>query len=1303
MRPFLLAVALFAVCHAQDLVPRWQDDFSRDRELADTRARWSLTGQEWQLDQGVLVAAGKGTLLGTPLRVPGGDRQIIDVQLTLRKRLAENGWAVAGLLLQQDPANYWQLAICEGPPPERLHYVELAEKFQGTWKANSVGTTALSALDGKGSFAWQYGVPYRVRLAVDGKTIRGTFRDAAGKLLGELGYELRPGQSVTSGQLTLRMLGMETAVAKVSIQAPAPPDPESLGVDIVDGARGRVAILADRLPGHDQALVDLYAKALTAQGFGVTRLTGQQLARPGVLTRDNFAVLALVPADSYPATATEPIRHFLRQGGNLLTVGGKPFARPCMPVDGGWLSRNQARQQLADTRPTHLLLGFEKAEDAAGWQRNSNNVGKTASDVSLAQPGAAGTGNCLAVDIRGYSGWDTFAREGLKTPFPGNNKLTCLWLKAAPQTKEIAVEWREQDGARWIATVPTTPDWRHVVLAPTDFKFWAQGSPKGRGGKGDLLNPQAAVQLNIGVAGSHTSIPKGNHQFWVDQIGTAPWPMPPEILDRQSSLDLDMFSDAYPWEQLAGCTRLHWEPLGDDGPDLPASLAGPSVLGFPKPGLSLFRPLLSAWDKQGRRQANAGGMLIHYAGAYRGARWAVFTPNEHGLLRNPDFVAGVANAATRLLAPLCVVEGAPERWSYRPGEASSLPVGVQSLGEKPTTATVRLQILSAGKVAHSAEQTVEIAAARLAKTQFTWRAPAQPGGFSVHLEVWANGSLSDVLEDQFRVEAQSPQGACRGPLRLSDDGKHLVYPDGNRFFCIGANYTGAFDSHGRFFRDEFFSPRTLEAHFAASRAAGINAWRSCGWCWSPVWAEEILRGDFHKVDLYMDLAARYGVYQLLAPPGVHERSIEKRLAVYTALAKHLRGHPALLGYDLQNEPEVVRLTGIKYPADAPCPTQRFDFLAAYPDLLKPKLADLRQMAKERRFWRNALSPELTDEQAFHVVCAAYLYAQWRREYHITFSTFPEIGEAWPPAPKWKPLLDAIDAGLAAYVDIQSKALKQADPQALVTVGYNQCLSVFPGNRTLDFVSQHVYQRPYEFSDIRSNITTLDRLEKIWPDKPITLGEFGYSNGIEMRDGKHLSVHESAVGEMIHWLYAIDRGYDGCKKWVLNDHPLSYMHHFGNWAGRGLRTQVYEERFGIYAWDGSALGHRKPIGIALAALRRYIDRAGPKGKLTIRQGEANAKAFYQLTGDKALFIGSMEHHADGVDFSSPVPLTLALDWGEGALSLTATADATVRLNPRPYLNLPVGQCLVAGATSRMVGTTLRIELLAGQTVTVSGRR
>ncbi len=161
---------------------------------------------------------------------------------------------------------------------------------------------------------------------------------------------------------------------------------------------------------------------------------------------------------------------------------------------------------------------------------------------------------------------------------------------------------------------------------------------------------------------------------------------------------------------------------------------------------------------------------------------------------------------------------------------------------------------------------------------------------------------------------------------------------------------------------------------------------------------------------------------------------------------------------------------------------------------------------------------------------------------------------------WETLVETVDASLDRWLKVQIAAIREVDRNHLITVGHNTALTVLPANQQLDFVSEHIYARPYSYANVMENLTTLDRLAKRWPDRPITLGEFGYSNGIKLSDG-YLDDQTSAVGEMTHYLYALAHGYDGVKKWMLCDWPLAIMKRYGDWD-RGLETRIYDERFGL---------------------------------------------------------------------------------------------------------------------------------------------
>ena len=204
-----------------------------------------------------------------------------------------------------------------------------------------------------------------------------------------------------------------------------------------------------------------------------------------------------------------------------------------------------------------------------------------------------------------------------------------------------------------------------------------------------------------------------------------------------------------------------------------------------------------------------------------------------------------------------------------------------------------------------------------------------------------------------------------------------------------------------------------------------------------------------------------------------------------------------------------------------------------------------------------------------------------------------------------------------------------DTNHLITVGYDTAFAALPSNRQLDFVSHHVMP-PAWFAGRAGEPDHARPARRSWPDKPITLGEFGYSTGIPLANG-YLDRYTASVGEMIHYLYAFTKDYDGVKKWMLNDWPYKIMQHYGDW-NQGDVTRVYEERFGLYYYDGTPAGRPKPIVHALRFVGEHIAGLAPSGTLEIVPAPLSIGAGYVYKNKQALFIGNTAYTAAGLSFS-----------------------------------------------------------------------
>ncbi len=1177
MRASLSVLCLLPVLAVAQERAQFSDDFGSYANSVELFRNWETLGGAWDVADGRLTTdGGTGRRFASFVSVPESETLVFTADLCVRKRSAPDAWVTAGLCLLLDTANFWQLALVDGPDGTR--YAELVEMHASTWQAQREGVTALEQTAYEGAYdSWEYGHDYRLRLTVDAESITGeVIEPATGAVRTRIAYAWADVRAVRCGRPAMASSGLAVAVDRVDAHVVVPAA-GAAPVPFEAGAAGRLAILSDAVSGLDPTLVRTYTTALREAGFGVTPLTCAQLADPAILNARHVDGLVLTQSPRFPLAAGETLLRFLRNGGDLLLLGGLAFSEPIWPIDEAWVTTPELLDRFSRLPTRRSLFAFD--DELAGWQRATDQP-DAGSKLSIT---VDARGRHARFDVRDIKGWDNVSHD-LPDDLPADATALSLWAKADAETPRIAVELRETDGSRWICTLDVTTEWTRYVIPSWRFLWWRDSESSGRGGPSDGLNVRAARSLAIGLARSHVGQITGDHTVWFDDVGIVAGDLP--RVTQVNEIQLPAFSNYAVYRlddvRAIGATKLA------------APVAGWSAIGFAWPNESKLERLLAAHDGHGRDRGAAAAMLTHYRGIYRDSHWVLSGITTPAFYRRPDVVRHLVTATKR------AVSGEPARALRR------------AIGEP--------------------------------KPNLVLTTPPPHHGF----------------------------------LRLSDDRRHIVYPDGRRFFMIGCNYVGSFDRcSGRMWREAFYDPAVVEDDFRKARDAGLNVMRY--WIQQPL-DMAIRAGNTTMVGAIREAARKYGVYLLLDLPGTGYRTEKQMLASHRAIAAAFRDEPMVLGYDLRNEPYVTTLGGLIY-TDTPPPVQTRDLRPEYPGRIDNE--QLRQWIADRDWWLH-LPAWITGETAERVVSARELWRQWRLDTGLATSTLRSMNGGLPRK-GWAALVDTVDASLDRWLSCQIAAIREADPNHLITVGHNTALQVLPANKQLDFVSQHIYARPYHYANVIENFTTLDRLKARWPDRPVSLGEFGYSNGIRLGTG-YLDDHASSVGEMMHFLYALANGYEGAKKWMLCDWPLAVMRRYGDWD-RGLNTRIYEERFGLYYYDGTVGGRPKPIAAALRFLRDYVDRAGPVGTFEYAEGDTPIGAVYRFEGKNALFVGAMQHESDSLAFRSDTATNVMLLWDNASITLMSTADATVRLRPGVFVN---GLPNAWQTRNLLAGTRVRIE-------------
>ncbi|NOZ22119.1 MAG: hypothetical protein GXP25_13655 [Planctomycetes bacterium] len=282
--------------------------------------------------------------------------------------------------------------------------------------------------------------------------------------------------------------------------------------------KGAIAIWHDQVPVVGAASDPVYLASLLGKaGFGVHFVTTQDLTDRRILNSSNFDLLVLPYGECYPAHGGTALRRFLRTGGDLLTLGGRCFAKPIFKTPHGWITTSARKSNSQLPKPiTKLSRVFVEA--LADDMRKGDNP----ADVSLVKDDTGDPAlRILLPDLQ------TYRYVPLKAcGIPG---YTIIHFRARgdANTRYLCIEANETDRSRWKAVVDLSTEWQEYELSTGEFLSYAT---EGRGGKGDFLHAGRISKLLFGFPAS--LVGKGRHVFEFSHVEWRGSDIPPQDMVR---------------------------------------------------------------------------------------------------------------------------------------------------------------------------------------------------------------------------------------------------------------------------------------------------------------------------------------------------------------------------------------------------------------------------------------------------------------------------------------------------------------------------------------------------------------------------------------------------------------------------------------------------------------------------------------------------------------------------------------------------------------------------------------------------
>lgn len=552
----------------------------------------------------------------------------------------------------------------------------------------------------------------------------------------------------------------------------------------------RAAVLGGERLGLDQAWIqDLEAMA-RASGFEARRVDYREFNEGQSRSTNLWDLLILPAARTLPLETRNAVKAFWERGGHLWAMGMPAWGDPSVQLADRWIPWSQAKQLVEGQRAQTVLVDFAQSPLDA-WRRNSDRNPPTGRYTVAVENG----GGSLHAEVDNLSSWETFSSPELSGAFPGDHTLTCFEAKGGPQTTQLSVEWMEADGSRWIATVPLGLAWKTYALPPEAFRPWTP--PTNRGGPEDSLKVMNARRLTIGLALSHTAVPKGRHEYWMRQIGTAPSPLGQQTLGPiaqgpqwEPFGPSPIFFPVSAPARLVRCSDVlfDFEWRGSDRFEASLLAAHPRArgVGFGQDRSRRWQPLLAATGADGDYRGAVAVLQVPRTGSSRQGIGVVWTPNNAGFYRQEVVRESCKALMQRLRRGVFLVEGGAEFFSLFPGQSLRLGAVVANHGLVETR-NLTLQLTVTGLKDDSVVKTIEkalvIAPKQDAVIEETWQPPSTASeGYRIQTRLMQDGTCVDQLTHETHVWAET---AAVKPIEIHDGGFRL---EGRPWKAHGVNY-----------------------------------------------------------------------------------------------------------------------------------------------------------------------------------------------------------------------------------------------------------------------------------------------------------------------------------------------------------------------------------------------------------------------------------------------------------------------------------------------------------------------------------
>lgn len=650
----------------------------------------------------------------------------------------------------------------------------------------------------------------------------------------------------------------------------------------------QVILLNESFPKSSASFYSSLKNAISTAKFDVKEVDGIHLSQALSETASPGSILVLPSANYFPSEAKASLLDFLKRGNHLMAVSGPALENLAIKAGDKWLTQDQTKDAIAQS-DGKVIIDFSK-EDLSKWSHSTGSP-KNLTTYAVIESGDTRVPAALNMKIGKLENWDTLVSTPLEHPFPEGFTATTFWAKGGPNTPELLIEWTEKDGARWMATVRLTPEWKRYALLPEDFRFWAPGSTAGRGGAKDSFNPANAGKISFGLADGLSSQKMGiAHELWVSDIRTAKNEFEnidfgPPILESISPSYKLYQTDAYQVEQTGTSNKQSAET------SIFAPL--PRTMGVGSDAVSKYRmiPVLRAYDKNGELRGTAAHLLLNTQMDYQGSIWGFIGFSQEYLENNTDrYVPVIISMMKRMQQGTFLSNAGTDQFAYTDGEKINYGAYIENL-YKPANITVSYTLFSANKILKAQSFNFQmIAQSSGSKAVESSIGQLPPGQYKIKTILSVGSKPVDEITQDFSVIKYGKLTSSNTVTARDGD----FWLDGKKWYATGINYwpryaTGLeYGNWVHWLAPEQYNPEIIEQDLTLAQKLGIN----------------LVSIQYNTIEQarpfmdFMDRCSRHGIKVNAYMPGLHPLFQDFNTANAMIKAAHIADDSAFFAYDV---------------------------------------------------------------------------------------------------------------------------------------------------------------------------------------------------------------------------------------------------------------------------------------------------------------------------------------------------------------------------------------------------------------------